>query len=133
MANRMFKPLGGSLTQEIVCLTGKCTFLANATMDINATTTVGIADSSVLSVGDGVAATGIPAGATVVSIESATSMTISVAATTTTTDVADGLIALQLGGAGFTMGSANATGVQVVTLTDAYNSILGVTCDDEAH
>lgn len=26
MANRMFKPLGGSLTQEVVCLTGKWTF-----------------------------------------------------------------------------------------------------------
>ena len=29
MANRMFKPLGGSLTQEVVCLTGKWTFHAS--------------------------------------------------------------------------------------------------------
>jgi hypothetical protein len=124
----MFKPLGGSLTQEVICLTGKCTFLANATMDTTSgSTTVGIADSTVLSVGDGVNATGIPAGATVVSIESATSMTISAAATATGTNKSDGLIALQLGSAGFAIGAPTGTGLQLITLTDAYNSFLGAT------
>lgn len=126
MANRMFKPLGGSLTQEVICLTGKCSFLADATMDINETTTVGIAVSSVLSVGDGVAGTGIPAGATVVSIESATSMTISAAATATTTNVSDGMIALNSGSPGFSIGSTNAAGEQVLTLDDTYNDLVGV-------
>lgn len=66
MANRMFKPLGGSLTQEVVCLTGKFTFhVSNGT----------VASSS---------------------------------------------------GAGFSAGTVGTDGVQVITLEDAYNSMVGV-------
>jgi len=66
MANRMFKPLGGSLTQEVICLTGKWTFHAT-----------------------------------------------------------DGTVASS-SGAGFSAATVGTTGIQVITLEDAYNSIVGV-------
>ena len=48
MANRMFKPLGGSLTQEIVCLTGKWTFGGSGAIASSDTTgfSVGVATAA---------------------------------------------------------------------------------------
>ena len=128
MANRMFKPLGGSLTQEVICLTGKVTLLADGTCDFtNGSVSATMDDTSGISAGDGIFGTGVAPGTTVASVDSATAFTLSAAyGGNTASNVADIVFSVNSGNAGFTMDSPSASGVQGITLTDKYNSLLGV-------
>jgi hypothetical protein len=127
----MFKPLGGSLTQEIVCLTGKWTFDIDATCDLTSgAATVGIDSTSLLSVGmlvdDVLSGTDVPAGTTIISVDSATQFTMSANAAGSATNTTLQFVGLS-GARGFSVGKMKNSGLQVITLEDAYNELLGVT------
>ena len=130
MANRLFKPMGGSLTQDVVLLTGKWSIVTDATCDLTSgAATVTMDSTTSIKVGmlvdDTGGATKVPDGTTVVSVDSATQFTMSANATGAATNATLQFVETT-GVKGFSVGVVNDDSEQELTLDDTYNDLVGV-------